>query len=128
MTFREVGERSRSCEVWKTFQSLRLARFDFVQVALHGQEKKEVAAIQLVEDQLSKKEVAHRINKKKSGVKNQAGNKRLNTPANSIPAPAMLYATASDVTTITGAFQKCNEVTSRPTGQGHEGDAPPGGQ
>ncbi|DBA82060.1 TPA: hypothetical protein ACH3X1_007753 [Trebouxia sp. C0004] len=39
----------------------------------------------------------------------------------------MLYATASGVTTITGAFQKCNEVTSRPTGQGHEGDAPPGG-
>ncbi|KAL0017794.1 hypothetical protein WJX77_008062 [Trebouxia sp. C0004] len=62
-----------------------------------------------------------KISKKKSGVKNQAGNKRLNTPANSIPAPAMLYATASGVTTITGAFQKCNEVTSRPTGQGHEG-------
>ncbi|DBA82061.1 TPA: hypothetical protein ACH3X1_007754 [Trebouxia sp. C0004] len=54
-----------------------------VWVALHGQEKKEVAAIQLVEDQLSKKEVAHRINKKNSGVKNQAGNKREEVQNNS---------------------------------------------
>ena len=47
-----------------------------VWVALHEQDKKEVAAIQFVEDQLSKKEVALRASKTTVGKQNQVGSKR----------------------------------------------------
>ena len=47
-----------------------------VWVALHEQDKKEVAAIQFMEDQLSEKEVALRASKKTVGKKKQIGSKR----------------------------------------------------
>ena len=59
--------------------------------ALHLQEKKEVTAIQFVEDEMSEREVASRANKKMVGKKNRVGSKREQQLSTCIYVAQMLF-------------------------------------